>query len=134
MRLLNCWGFRYVTGGSWFKRTKHGKANFGPGYVLRTACEPFLIGALGSPMTAKNVRNAFETLDDTGLYAENRGHSRKPDDQYAMCEAMAPRALRFVELFARQRWQGGDRHWDAWGNQLDRFEAEPRLEREGDYV
>lgn len=118
--LLEEWGFRYVTGGAWHKRTRHGKTAFGTGYVLRSACEPYLIGTLGSPLTAKNVRNIIETDDLDVIDAEARGHSRKPDEQYDYCRRLAPRALRFVELFARQSYPG----WDAWGNEVGKFEVE----------
>lgn len=122
IKLLDDWGFRYVTGGSWIKRTKHGKTAFGTGYVLRSACEPFLIGTLGSPTYARNLRNVIETEDLTCIDAEARGHSRKPDDQYEFCERIAPRAVRFVELFARQRWHG--QGWEAWGQEADKFAVE----------
>lgn len=118
IRLLEAWGFRYVTGGAWHKRTRHGKSAFGTGYVLRSACEPYLIGTLGSPTTANNLRNIIET-ESTVIDAERREHSRKPDEQYAYCERLVPRGLRFVELFARQRHPG----WDCWGNEADKFEA-----------
>lgn len=122
IHLMECWGFRYVTGGAWHKRTKHGKTAFGTGYVLRSASEPFLIGTLGSPLTAKNVRNIIETEDLDVIDAEARGHSRKPDEQYDFCHRLAPRAVRFVELFARQRWTGDG--WDAWGREADKFDVE----------
>ncbi len=115
--LMEAWGFRYVTGGAWHKRSKHGKSAFGTGYVMRSATEPFLIGTLGSPLTARNVRNVIETQDLDVIDAVRREHSRKPDEQYAMCEQLVPRGLRFVELFARQQHPG----WDVWGNQTDHF-------------
>ena len=121
MRLLEAWGFRYVTGGAWHKRTKHGKTAFGNGYVLRSASEPYLIGKLGKPKSATNVRNIIETVEDEHLDvidAATRGHSRKPDLQYDYCQRLAPEAQRFVELFATQRWPG----WDAWGNQIGKFD------------
>jgi len=121
LKLLDDWGFRYVTGGSWHKRTKHGKTAFGPGYVLRSACEPFLIGTLGSPKCATDLRNVIEAEDLHEIDAEARGHSRKPDGQYEFCQRIAPRALRFVELFARQRWHGEG--WEAWGNEAGKFEV-----------
>lgn len=113
---LDAWGFRFVTGGAWHKRSSTGrKTAFGTGYCLRSACEPFLIGAVGQPRYGRSVRNLIE--------APVRGHSRKPDDQYALMEALLPRGLRFAELFARQRWQGGRGHWDAWGDQAGKFEV-----------
>lgn len=117
---LEAWGFRYVTGGAWHKRSKHGKSAFGTGYVLRSASEPFLIGTLGSPVAARNVRNIIETQDLDVIDAVRREHSRKPDEQYALCERLATRAVRFVELFARQRRPG----WDAWGNEVEKFDGE----------
>lgn len=117
--LLDSWGFRYVTGGAWHKRTKKAKSAFGTGYVLRSASEPYLIGTLGSPLTARNVRNIIETEDLDVIDAEARGHSRKPDEQYDYCERLAPRAICFAELFARQKRPG----WACWGNETDKFEA-----------
>lgn len=119
IQLLDDWGFRYVTGGAWHKRSKHGKSAFGTGYVMRSATEPFLIGTLGSPLTARNVRNVIETHDLDVIDAVRREHSRKPDEQYALCERLLPRGLRFVELFARQQHPG----WDAWGNEIGIFDG-----------
>ncbi|MCE7797873.1 DNA methyltransferase [Sphingobium sufflavum] len=119
LQLLDDWGFRYVTGGAWHKRTKHGKSAFGTGYVLRSACEPYLIGTLGSPATANNLRNIIETEELHVIDAERREHSRKPDEQYDYCQRMAKNGVRFVELFARQRHPG----WDAWGHEADKFVA-----------
>lgn len=118
--LLEAWGFRYVTGGAWHKRTRHGKTAFGTGYVLRSASEPFLIGTLGSPLTANNIRGVIESEDLDVIDAVTRGHSRKPDEQYDFCRRLNPRALKFIELFARQRRPG----WEAWGNEVDKFQPE----------
>lgn len=100
---LRAWGFRYVTGGSWFKRTVSGGPAFGTGYVLRSACEPFLIGKIGAPKTTRAVRNAVEGLA--------RGHSRKPEEGYAMLERLMPEARRCT-LFAPPHPRRG---WDVWG-------------------
>lgn len=120
LQLLDDWGFRYVTGGAWHKRSKHGKSAFGTGYVMRSATEPYLIGTLGSPLTAKNVRNVIESNDLDVIDAVRREHSRKPEEQYLICERLVPRAVRFIELFARQQHPG----WDAWGNEIGKFEEE----------
>ena len=120
LALMDAWGFRYVTGGAWHTRTKHGKSVFGCGYVLRSATEPYLIGTLGSPATANNIRNVIETEDLDVIDAMRREHSRKPDEQYSVCERIMPRALRFAELFGRQTRPG----WDVWGNESTKFEAE----------
>ena len=120
--LMRDWGFRFVTGGAWHKRTKHGKSGFGTGYVLRSATEPYLIGTLGSPQTANNVRGVIETECLDVIDAKMRGHSRKPDEQYDYCERLCPRAARFVELFARQ--QHPDSKWSCWGNEVGKFDTE----------
>ena len=80
--LLDAWGFRYCTGGSWHKRTKHGKTQMGTGYILRGATEPYLIGSLGSPQYSRNLRGIIEAEQLDEIDAVNRGHSRKPDEQY----------------------------------------------------
>jgi N6-adenosine-specific RNA methylase IME4 len=124
VEVLPAWGFRPVSGGAWFKRTKHDKAAFGTGYVLRSACEPFLVGTLGSPLTARNVRNIIETFEeDNAIIAPTRGHSRKPDEIYDLCERLSPRALLGAELFARQKYIGGKIAWNAWGNEVEKFDV-----------
>lgn len=110
MDTVDAWGFKYVTGGAWAKRTKNGKAAFGTGYRLRSACEPFLIGIVGDPVTTRSVRNLIDGLA--------REHSRKPEEAFSAAEQLMPNAYR-VELFSRQ----GRRGWDAWGNQTGLFEA-----------
>lgn len=111
--VLNAWGFRYVTSGAWAKQSSTGrKWAFGTGYVLRSAAEFFIIGAVGSPEYAsRSVRNL--------IVSPVRGHSRKPDDQYSMMEALCPKAFG-VELFARQTRPG----WHAWGNQTTKFDGD----------
>lgn len=47
--VLDAWGFEYVTGGSWLKRTVHWNVAFGTGYVLRSSTEPYLVGKIGRP-------------------------------------------------------------------------------------
>lgn len=110
LTVLAAWRFRYVTGGVWAKRTVHDKAAFGTGYVLRSSCEPFLIGKVGEPKTTRSVRNL--------VAGPLREHSRKPDEAYAAAEALMPGAIR-ADLFARQRRPG----WDGWGNELGKFDA-----------
>jgi N6-adenosine-specific RNA methylase IME4 len=108
--VIERWGFRYVTMGFWAKRTRHDKAAFGTGYVLRSAGEPFLIGKRGDPVTTRGVRNV--------VMGRVREHSRKPDEAYAAAEKLMPEARR-VELFSRERRPG----WAAWGNETGKFNA-----------
>ncbi len=108
--VMRAWGFRYVTGGAWHKKTKHGKTAFGTGYVLRSASEPFLIGAIGKPHQ--------KSFSERGLIeAKTRGHSRKPVDAHEMLERMYPDTWK-VELFSRCTRPG----WDAWGNETGKFD------------
>lgn len=107
--VMDAWGFTFKTAGHWVKRTKGGKLAFGTGYILRCASEPFLIGTVGNPKTARNVRSVIE-----GLVRE---HSRKPDEAYTEAEKLLPSALRRADLFSRQVRPG----WDAWGNETDKF-------------
>lgn len=121
LEVVQAWGFTYVTGGSWIKRTPGGKAAFGTGYVLRSATEPFLIGRLGAPdLRSRSIRNLIEAVPDT-IDAPRREHSRKPDQAREMIETLLPHA-HACELFARAPWAGHD----VWGNQTGRFaEATP---------
>lgn len=108
LQVMAAWGFEFKTAGTWLKTTKHGKINFGTGYILRGSNEPFLIGTRGSPRTAKNVRSGF-----TGLIRE---HSRKPEEAYAAAERLMPNANR-LDLFSRTTRNG----WTAWGDEAGKF-------------
>lgn len=111
LEVIEAYGFVYSTGGVWLKQTKHGKPAFGTGFRLRSAAEPFLVATRGNPpLKAKNVRNA--------IAAATRGHSRKPDEIYAICEALFDGP--YLEICARQAAPG----WDAWGDQVGLFEWE----------
>ena len=103
---LVAWGFQYVTAGCWAKLSKTGMSwAFGPGYVLRSAAEFYLIGKVGRPATTKSVRNL--------VVGKVGRHSQKPDAAYRDAEKLMPWAQR-VELFARTRRAG----WHAWGDEL----------------
>uniref|UniRef100_A4WS25 MT-A70 family protein n=1 Tax=Cereibacter sphaeroides (strain ATCC 17025 / ATH 2.4.3) TaxID=349102 RepID=A4WS25_CERS5 len=120
MRVMKAWGFRYVTGGSWNKRTAGGKTAFGTGYILRSASEPYLVGKIGAPQIAsRSCRNLIdaEEIPDT-IEAIRREHSRKPIQMRQMIETLLPRAYA-CELFAREPWPGQD----VWGNETERFAA-----------
>ena len=122
LRLMQRWGFTYITGGSWTKRTKAFAPAMGTGYVLRSATEPFLVGRFGTPETAsRSVRNLIEAEEvPNGIESIRREHSRKPPEMRAMIEALLPRAFA-CELFAREPWPGHE----VWGNDPAHFEAGP---------
>lgn len=107
--VMAAWGFTYVTGGDWVKRTASGKLAFGTGYLLRSSSEPFLVGKIGAP----EIRSRRER---TVIEAIRREHSRKPAEMRAMIERLLPRS-HLVELFAREPWPGHD----VWGNETARF-------------
>lgn len=108
--VMERWGFRYVTGGAWSKRTVNGLPAFGTGHVYRSSTELFFIGANGNPEYAsKSIRNYIE--------AATRGHSVKPDEQYEHVEALAP-GVRYLELFSRKTRPG----WDCWGDEAGKFD------------
>lgn len=108
LAVMSAWGFTFKTAGHWVKRTVNGKIAFGPGYVLRCAGEPFLIGVRGAPKTAKDVRSVFE--------GPLREHSRKPDEAFAIAEHLVP-DVRRIELFSREFRTG----WACWGNEIGKF-------------
>lgn len=108
-RCLKRWGLRYVTGGAWHKRTRHGKTAFGTGYRARSSCEPFVLAVNGQPDTSRAERNLIE-----GLARES---GRKPEEAYAWCERYLPGARR-VELFSRTNRPG----WDTWGFEVGKFD------------
>lgn len=110
--VMSAWGFRFVTAGAWIKTTAGGKVAFGTGYVLRSAHEPFLIGKIGNPPTANNIRSAF--------LARAREHSRKPDEAYELAAALAYTAARRADLFSRERREG----WESFGWEVEKFKNE----------
>ncbi|ODN71195.1 MT-A70 family methyltransferase [Methylobrevis pamukkalensis] len=120
---VKAWGFRYVTGGSWHKTTAAGKTCFGTGYVLRSASEPFLVGAIGAPkIVSRSERGVIltEALEEIPSHLEGvrREHSRKPPAMRAMLERLRPQAFG-CELFGREPWPG----FEVWGDEADKFEG-----------
>lgn len=112
-KVLDAWGFKYVTGGAWVKRGKSGKMSFGPGYVLRECAEPFLIGRVGNPRVAsRSVRAIIE--------APRRRHSEKPVLAYRTAETLFGPARR-ADLFSRRSRKG----WESWGNEAGKLDGDP---------
>lgn len=106
--VMRAWGFQFKTAGHWSKKTSKGNQAFGTGYLLRCAGEPFLIGTVGSPKTARNVRSVIE--------GPVREHSRKPEEAFAAAEQLCGDVPR-MELFSRQERAG----WDVFGNEVGKF-------------
>lgn len=95
----------------WEKLTKNGLPHFGMGRYTRAAHEVCLIAVRGRAFPeVRNVRSRFA--------APVREHSRKPEEFYAIVEAMYP-SSRKVELFARTVRAG----WEQQGLELGMWEA-----------
>ena len=112
MKVIDCWGFKYVTGMPWLKvnQVTNGlfgevefKSPYGIGFWVRGCSEPILIAKRG---------NAKPPLDGfIGLLSPNMFHSRKPESIYEYAESLdGPR----LELFARVEREG----WDVFGNEV----------------
>ena len=111
---MTAWGFSYKTAGAWAKQSSTGrKWAFGPGYILRSAAEFYIVGTIGKPRRiSRSVRNL--------IVASTREHSRKPDQMREDQEALWPGPR--LELFAREQFPG----WAAWGNEVDKFNERER--------
>lgn len=110
VELLRRWGFTFKSAAAWAKQSSTGeKWAFGTGYVFRSAAEFMLVGTIGKPkVMSRSVRNL--------IVAPVREHSRKPDDQYEMVEALY--AGPYAEIFSRSSRPG----WDGWGNEAGKFD------------
>ena len=111
-RVLEAWGFRYVTLLTW-----HKVGRLGMGYHFRGDTEHVLFGVKGK-LPIPPERRARNWLD-----APKSGHSVKPPAFYDMVERVSPGP--YLELFARQPRLGWD-HW-GWGYE----EASPSYARLG---
>jgi len=116
LRVMEAWGFRYVSNIVWAKRRQDGGPDGrGVGFYFRNVTELLLFGVRG--------RNA-RTLDPARrqvnmIETRKREHSRKPDEQYALIEACSPGP--YLELFARYPRTG----WQIWGDEAA-ADIEPR--------
>jgi N6-adenosine-specific RNA methylase IME4 len=113
IELLRAWGFKFKSAAAWAKQSSTGeKWHFGTGYVFRSAAEFIVVGTIGKPkVQSRTIRNL--------IVAPVREHSRKPDDQYTMVEALY--AGPYAEIFSRTSRPG----WDCWGNEAGKFAEVP---------
>lgn len=109
LKVMNAWGFRYVTCITW------AKDRIGIGQYFRGQTEQLLFGVRkGSPppkfktdpVTGKRCQGS------TLITSPRRKHSEKPPETRAIIEKVSHGP--FLELFARQKVEG----WDAWGDQV----------------
>ena len=97
-RLLEAWGFRYITAITWVK------PHFGMGNYFRGQTEHVLFGVKGSqPLKRKDAGTAFTADRGSG------GHSSKPASFLELVESCSPGP--YVEMFSRSSRIG----WVSWG-------------------
>ena len=110
LRVMEAWGFRYVSNIIWEKVRKDGGPDGrGVGFYFRNVTEMLLFGVRG-----KNARTLAPGRSQVNIIrSRKREHSRKPDEQYDIIESCSwgPR----IELFSRGKREG----WTVWGNQAD---------------
>ena len=107
LRVMQEWGFRYVSNIVWAKRRKDGGPDGrGVGFYFRNVTELILFGVRGRLRTLPPARRQVNMIE-----TRKREHSRKPDEQYALIEDCSPGA--YLEMFARNAQPG----WTAWGDE-----------------
>jgi N6-adenosine-specific RNA methylase IME4 len=109
LKVMEAWGFRYVSNIIWAKRRKDGGPDGrGVGFYFRNVTEMLLFGVRGSMRTLQPARSRVNMIE-----TRKREHSRKPDEQYELIEACSPGP--YLELFARHSRPG----WTGWGDEAD---------------
>jgi N6-adenosine-specific RNA methylase IME4 len=99
-KLLDAWGFRYITCITWCKES------FGMGNYFRGQSEQVLFGVRGSlPLLRKDAGTWF-----TGKRGSQ--HSSKPEEFYQLVESCSPGP--WLEMFARTARPG----WTVWGAEV----------------
>jgi N6-adenosine-specific RNA methylase IME4 len=107
LRVMQAWGFRYVSNIVWAKRRKDGGPDGrGVGFYFRNVTELMLFGVRGSMRTLAPARRQVNMIE-----SRKREHSRKPDEQYELIEACSPGP--YLEMFARHPRPG----WTGWGDE-----------------
>ena len=109
LRVIEAWGFRYVSNIVWAKRRLDGGPDGrGVGFYFRNVTELILFGVRGSMRTLAPGRKQVNMIE-----TRKREHSRKPDEQYELIERCSPGP--YLELFARYPQPG----WTVWGDEAD---------------
>lgn len=109
LRVMKCWGFRYVTVAfNWFKTNKDETPFFGIGYYTKSNSEIALLGIKGK---MKPVSNYVSQV----VISKREEHSKKPDIVRSKIVELFGDLPR-IELFARQKCDG----WDTWGNEVEK--------------
>ena len=107
LRVMEEWGFRYVSNVVWAKRRADGGPDGrGVGFYFRNVTEVILFGVKGRMRTLAPARSQVNMIE-----TRKREHSRKPDEQYDLIEACSPGP--YLEMFARHPRDG----WTVWGDE-----------------
>ena len=114
-RVINAWGFRYITVGfTWVKRNKSGIGFFsGLGMYTKANAEICIIAKHGKGIPIKNKK--IQQIVDSPLTT----HSKKPDVVRQRIIQLCGDLPR-IELFARTKVHG----WDVWGND-EKLQSQP---------
>lgn len=123
LRVMEAWGFRYISNIVWAKRRKDGGPDGrGVGFYFRNVTELLLFGVRGSMRTLAPARSQVNMIE-----TRKREHSRKPDEQYSLIERCSPGPR--LELFARHPPTG----WASWGAE-SAAEVQPRGKQHKGYA
>lgn len=107
LRVMQSWGFRYISNLVWAKRRKDGGPDGrGVGFYFRNVTELILFGVRGSMRTLEPGRRQVNMIE-----TRKREHSRKPDEAYKIIQDCSPGP--YLELFAR--YPRPD--WTVWGSE-----------------
>jgi N6-adenosine-specific RNA methylase IME4 len=110
MRVIEAWGFDYVTQMVWVKD------KWGLGAYVRQQHELLLIAKRGKGLPLPKGKNRPSSV----VEAKRRKHSAKPFIVHKLIEQMYPEYENDrLEMFARKARRG----WLAWGNQAPGCEA-----------
>ena len=119
VRIVDSWGFTlksvafcWVKGAGLPLFPDDVRTQMGMGKWTRAEFEQCWLATRGNPTRKESGRGVRQVILD-----KRREHSRKPDEIYSRIEALVEGP--YLEMFARQRWQG----WDSWGNEIDKFVA-----------
>lgn len=115
LKVIEAWGFTYVSGLPWIKLTSNGVVAIGLGQYLRGCSEPLLFATKGRVARLQGASPLALLMDEnTPLVTPRMEHSRKPTTAYELVECFPGP---YLEIFARSRRSG----WNALGDQVDRF-------------
>lgn len=107
-RLLEEWGFRYITAITWVK------PSFGLGNYYRGSTEHVLFGVKGSlGLSRRDLGTHFTAKRPRSEAGGAPRHSAKPQEFYEMVESASPGP--FLEIFARADRPG----WKVWGAEVE---------------